>query len=118
MIKICNIFFGIFLLAFMTLSDRSKAADLPVVRASYNAIGGVFTPIWLAQTNAEDLEETYRTFAKVWERVPYVSTQAVQSVLHFTRHPAAKTAKPEQFIDNSILAELEKSGFVNQLYGR
>jgi hypothetical protein len=38
--------------------------------------------------------------------------------LHFTRHRAAKTAKPEQFIDNSILAELEKSGFVNQLYGR
>lgn len=328
MIKICNSFFGIFLLAFMTLSDSSKAADLPVVRASYNAIGGVFTPIWLAQetklfnkqgisvdlkflplttgtqallsknvdiitpggelleaglngervvyiagianrvvlsifakpeiksladlrgkvlsalspgsisdhlariliqeagltpgqdvkmlyiksgpeilaaltsgvidagiisapitlkarqagfkeivnvpernipmvhaglattrdfikehpgrvrsflqaymeavkvastnpkeakqaiskytktTNEEDLEETYRTFAKVWERVPYVSTQAVQSVLNFTRHPAAKTAKPEQFIDNSILAELEKSGFVNQLYGR
>ena len=25
------------------------AADLPVVRASYNAIGGVFTPLWLAQ---------------------------------------------------------------------
>jgi hypothetical protein len=27
------------------------AADLPVVRASYNAIGGVFTPLWLAQEN-------------------------------------------------------------------
>ena len=69
-------------------------------------------------TNEEDLEETYQTFAKVWERVPYVSTAAVQSVLNFTRHPGAKTAKPEQFIDNSILAELEKSGFVTQLYGR
>src|SRR6185503_7693707 len=29
----------------------SYAADLPVVRASYNAIGGVFTPLWLAQEN-------------------------------------------------------------------
>ena len=28
-----------------------SAADLPVVRASYNAIGGVFTPLWLAQEN-------------------------------------------------------------------
>jgi ABC-type nitrate/sulfonate/bicarbonate transport system substrate-binding protein len=27
------------------------AADPPVVRASYNAIGGVFTPLWLAQEN-------------------------------------------------------------------
>jgi ABC-type nitrate/sulfonate/bicarbonate transport system substrate-binding protein len=69
-------------------------------------------------SSEEDLEETYQTFIKVWERIPYVSTTAVQSVLNFTRHPAAKTAKPDQFIDNSILTELEKSGFVKQLYGR
>lgn len=69
-------------------------------------------------TNEEDLEETYQTFIKVWDRIPYVSPTAVQSVLNFTRHPGAKTAKPEQFIDNSILAELEKGGFVKQLYGR
>ena len=68
-------------------------------------------------TNEEDLEETYQTFIKVWERVPYVSGPAVQSVLNFTRHPGAKTAKPEEFIDNSILAELEKGGFAKQLYG-
>ena len=69
-------------------------------------------------TNQEDLDETYQTFIKVWERVPYVSTAGVQSVLNFTRHAGAKAAKPEQFIDNSLLTELEKSGFVNQLYGR
>jgi NitT/TauT family transport system substrate-binding protein len=68
-------------------------------------------------TNEEDLEETYQTFIKVWEQVPYVSGPAVQSVLNFTRHPGAKTAKPEEFIDNSILVELEKSGFAKQLYG-
>ena len=67
-------------------------------------------------TDQEDLQETYQTFIKVWERVPYVSAAAVQNVLNFAKHPAAKTAKPEQFIDNSILAELERSGFVNQLY--
>jgi ABC-type amino acid transport substrate-binding protein len=67
-------------------------------------------------TDQEDLRETYETFVKVWERTPYVSTAAVQNVLKFAKHPAAKTAKPEQFIDNSILAELERSGFVNQLY--
>jgi hypothetical protein len=40
----------------------------------------------------------------------------VQSVLNFTRHGGATSAKPEQFIDDSIVTELEKSGFVNQLY--
>jgi NitT/TauT family transport system substrate-binding protein len=69
-------------------------------------------------TNQDDLDETYQTFIKVWERVPYVSTAGVQSVLNFTRHAGAKSAKPEQFIDNSLLNELEKGGFVGQIYGR
>jgi hypothetical protein len=30
--------------------------------------------------------------------------------------PRAKTAKPETFIDNSLLAEIGKSGFVGRLY--
>jgi hypothetical protein len=39
-------------------------------------------------------------------------------IVNFTRHPGAKSATPEQFIDNSILAELENNGFVKQLYAR
>ncbi len=46
--------------------------------------------------NQEDLEETYQPFIKVWERIPYVSTVGVQSVLNFTPHAGAKAAKPEQ----------------------
>ena len=41
---------------------------------------------------------------------------AVQTMLNFATHPGAKTAKPETFIDNSILAEIGKSGFVDRLY--
>jgi hypothetical protein len=37
-------------------------------------------------------------------------------MLNFASHPGAKTAKPEAFIDNSILAEIDKSGFVDKLY--
>jgi len=66
--------------------------------------------------NAEDLEETYRTFVVAWERVPLVSAAAVQTLLNFATHPAARSAKPEQFIDNSLLKELERSGFVDKLY--
>ncbi|MEK6562736.1 MAG: hypothetical protein AABZ59_06105, partial [Candidatus Binatota bacterium] len=67
-------------------------------------------------TDQEDLEETYRTFVGVWDRVPYVSPAAVQTILNFSTSPNAKTAKPEQFIDNSIIEELERSGFIQQLY--
>ena len=41
---------------------------------------------------------------------------AVQTLLNFANHPAGKSAKPEQFVDNSLIAELEKSGFIDRLY--
>jgi len=66
--------------------------------------------------NREDLDETYNTYAKVWEQAPYVSVSAMQTLLNFSINPAGKTAKPEQFIDNSFVAELEKSGFIKDLY--
>jgi len=67
-------------------------------------------------TDADDLEETYRTFLPAWEKVPYVSPAGIQTLLDFAANPAAKTARPEKFIDNSMVAELEKSGFINKLY--
>jgi ABC-type nitrate/sulfonate/bicarbonate transport system substrate-binding protein len=66
--------------------------------------------------NKEDLDETYNTYAKVWEQAPYVSAAGMQTLLNFAVNPAGKTAKPEQFIDNSFVAELEKSGFIEKLY--
>jgi ABC-type nitrate/sulfonate/bicarbonate transport system substrate-binding protein len=67
-------------------------------------------------TDADDLDETYKTFLPAWEKVPYVSAGAVQTMLNFAAHPAAKTARPEQAIDNSFLTELDKSGFIDKLY--
>jgi len=67
-------------------------------------------------TDAADLENSYQTFLPAWERLPLVPAAAVQTMLNFATHPAAKTMKPETFIDNSILAEIGKSGFVDKLY--
>jgi ABC-type nitrate/sulfonate/bicarbonate transport system substrate-binding protein len=66
--------------------------------------------------NKDDLDETYNTYAKVWEQAPYVSAAGLQTLLNFSVNPAGKTAKPEQFIDNSFVAELDKSGFIEKLY--
>src|SRR5215475_6584141 len=67
-------------------------------------------------TDRDDLEDSYRTFLPAWEAVPAVPKAAVQTMLNFATHPAAKTAKAETFIDNSILLELDKSSFVERLY--
>lgn len=67
-------------------------------------------------TDAADLENSYQTFLPAWERLPLVPAAAVQTMLNFATHPGAKAAKPETFIDNSVLAEIGKSGFVDRLY--
>ena len=67
-------------------------------------------------TDVADLENSYQTFLPAWEKLPLVPAAAVQTMLNFANHPGAKTAKPETFIDNSILAEIGKSGFVDKLY--
>jgi NitT/TauT family transport system substrate-binding protein len=67
-------------------------------------------------TDPDDLEDSYQAFLPAWERLPLVPAAAVQTLLDFAKHPAAKTAKPETLIDNSILIELGKSGFVDKLY--
>ena len=66
--------------------------------------------------NKEDLEETYNTFVRAWEPAPYVSAAGMQTLLNFSVNPAGKTTKPDQFIDNSFVAELDKSGFIKDLY--
>ncbi len=67
-------------------------------------------------TDRDELEDAYRTFVAAWEKVPVVPTAAVQTMLNFATHPAAKTAKAESFIDNSAVIDLEKSGFIDRLY--
>jgi NitT/TauT family transport system substrate-binding protein len=67
-------------------------------------------------TNRNDLEDAYRTFSPAWEKVPLVPVPAVQTMLNFATHPAAKAAKAETFIDNSVVMDLERSGFIERLY--
>jgi ABC-type nitrate/sulfonate/bicarbonate transport system substrate-binding protein len=67
-------------------------------------------------SDRDDLEDAYRTFLPAWEKLPVVPTAAVQTMLNFAAHPAAKTAKAENFIDNSAIMDLEKSRFIDRLY--
>ncbi len=55
---------------------------------------------------------------KVLERAPYVNMAGVQNVLDdlVKTVPAAKKAKPEQFVDIRFLENLEKSGLIKELY--
>jgi NitT/TauT family transport system substrate-binding protein len=55
---------------------------------------------------------------KVLERVPAINMEGMQNALDDLARtmPAAKSAKPDQFIDFRFLENLEKSGFIKELY--
>jgi len=60
----------------------------------------------------------YRSFVNVWEEVPYVKSESVQAILDFLPKEQVKDITPEKYIDNSLIKELEASGFVKNLSRR
>lgn len=57
---------------------------------------------------------------KYYETIPYPSLRGVETVLGFVEkdNPKAKTADPKSFVDDSLLKEIEASGFVKTVYQR
>ena len=65
------------------------------------------------------LSRTYDFYVgKVVERAPYVNMQGIQNAIDDLARtlPAAKNAKPEQFVDLRFLEKIEKSGLLKELY--
>ena len=54
----------------------------------------------------------------MYPKKQYPSLEGLKTVLEdlAERDPRAKTAKPEQFVDNSFIRELDQSGFIDGLY--
>jgi hypothetical protein len=63
------------------------------------------------------LDETYKLFAPKIPRIPYPTVVGFRLALEsLSDEPRARTAKPEEFYDDSILRHLEREGFFQQLY--
>ncbi|MGE5302559.1 MAG: ABC transporter substrate-binding protein [Alphaproteobacteria bacterium] len=73
---------------------------------------------FLRTKDPEMLEETYGSLADLFLKVPYMPEEAIRTVLSLSDNPKAASADPKDFYDNSLLKELEDSGFVKELYGR
>jgi hypothetical protein len=67
----------------------------------------------------DEAEETYRVIVQdIQPRKPYPLKEGVETVLRNLEStiPKAKTAKAEDFIDDSIIKKLDESGFIDSLY--
>ena len=68
--------------------------------------------------DAEILKPAYDLHIKLFPRVPELAPEDLKLMLEevATTHPEAKQANPADFIDDRIVKEVIKSGFVDQLY--
>jgi NitT/TauT family transport system substrate-binding protein len=69
------------------------------------------------QDNPAYLESSYTAVAKLYDRVPWVTREGMEIQIKdaLARKPGA-TLKFEDFVDESIVRELEKSGFIDKAY--
>jgi NitT/TauT family transport system substrate-binding protein len=66
----------------------------------------------------KELQAAYETLREVVKAKPYPSVEGFKTILAdlSERVPAAKAANPKDFIDVSLLEELDRSGFIDALY--
>ena len=73
---------------------------------------------YLKVQDREVLEKSYEIYRPVYKKIPYGDRRAVKFALEQMAKEIPESAKlnADDFIDNSILSELEKSGFIDQIY--
>jgi NitT/TauT family transport system substrate-binding protein len=73
---------------------------------------------YLKVNDREILDKSHEIYRPVYKRLPYGDRRAVKFALDQMSAEMPQLAKlnADDFIDNSLLAELEKSGYIDQLY--
>ncbi len=72
----------------------------------------------LGVADPEGLERAYKDYSNVFPEIPYPTPDGVKTMLDdmAPKNPKAASADPRTYVDLSLVAELEKSGFIKQLY--
>lgn len=66
----------------------------------------------------EVLEATYKFALDYIVRIPLPTREGIAEILRDSKSPRAKEARPEDFIDDSLVRELDQGGLYRQLYGK
>jgi len=74
----------------------------------------------LGVADPEGLERAYKDYSNVFPEAPYPTPEGVKTMLDdlALKNPKAGTADPKAFVDQSLIRELDSSGFIKQLYRR
>jgi NitT/TauT family transport system substrate-binding protein len=71
-------------------------------------------------TEPESLREAYEVYSAANPARPYVDPPSIQKVIDFLskQRPEVAKLKPEEFMDMTVLREIDRSGYIDSLYGR
>ena len=74
---------------------------------------------YLRGANKAYLDSSYESTAKLIERVPYTTREGMKIQLDdaLKQNPGSKTTI-DNLIDDSIVREIEKEGFIDKIYGK
>jgi NitT/TauT family transport system substrate-binding protein len=74
----------------------------------------------LGVSDPEGLERAYKDYASIFPEVPYPTPDGVKTMLDdlAPKMPKAASADPKEYVDQSLVQEVEKSGLIKQLYRR
>jgi NitT/TauT family transport system substrate-binding protein len=61
------------------------------------------------------LESVYDDYKDVFPVTPLMTAAEVQAVLDVAKSPKAKSMKPQEFFDNSLVQKIQASGFIEQV---
>lgn len=63
-------------------------------------------------------KDLHERIAKGLREFPIPDANGVQGAINSLTHPNARTVKPANLIDTSLMEDIRKSGFIDKLYGR
>lgn len=101
--------------------ENNRATSLKVLKAYVSAIERIKADKTFAlkviaknfkTTDPEVLEYTYNSAFPIFKTPPYPTFEGIQATLDFMgeKDPRAKQANPKDFVDTSLLEEVEKAG--------
>ncbi|HXG51994.1 MAG TPA: ABC transporter substrate-binding protein [candidate division Zixibacteria bacterium] len=73
---------------------------------------------YVKTSDADALEDSYRFFSRLVPAKPYPSLDAIKEALDELgeKDPKARSARPQDFADPSLVREFDESGFIDRLY--
>lgn len=96
---------------------KSYVEAIHIVRTNPEAAKQAFVK-YRKTKDPKQLDDAYQTLRETVKQKPYPNLESFRTIFKDVsdRMPAAKTANPREFVDTSLLEELDKSGYIDGLY--